>query len=141
MTTTDYTAKIRAKGCANTGITEKVAAQLYKRKGDRLLVIAEVKVDETHEKADGDRRVDLIIETIEPVVGGDLNGQAVEAVRRVQRALYVNRQTDEQLPLAPGETPEPAIEDTVKELDALVETDEAGQVAGFFDPANEPAPA
>jgi len=100
MTTT---AKVRAKGLASTGMTEELATKLYHQPGGRIMAIVELKVDETHEKADGDQKVDFVITELEPVVDGKLNGQIDEHVRDLQRVLYENRLRleagDDQLPL------------------------------------------
>jgi len=131
MTTT---AKIRAKGLSATGMTEDLATKLYHQPGGRIMAIVELKVDETHEKADGDQKVDFVITELEPVVDGQLNGQVDEAVRRIHRALYMNRQLaeggDAQLDL---ENDEPTVPEVLAAAAALVETDEAGEVTGLWD--------
>ena len=90
---TDYTAKIRAKGLAATGVTEDHIREMYAAKGSRRWIVASVKVDETHEKADGDRKVDLIIDELE--VAPEI---AEEHVRELIRSFYYERQvaSDEQ---------------------------------------------
>lgn len=124
----DYTGNIRSKKCGTTGFTEDVLSQAYKRKGNTMLMIAEVKIEETREKSDGSRKVEFIIETAE---------RAIDAVRRVQRALYVNRQQDQQLPLAPGDTSEPTVPETLAAMNAMVEEDEGGEVTGLWDGTGE----
>lgn len=133
----DYTGNIRSKKCGTTGFTEDVLSQAYKRKGNTMLMIAEVKIEETREKSDGSRKVEFIIETAEPVVDGQLDGRAIDAVRRVQRALYVNRQQDQQLPLAPGDSSEPTVPETLAAMEAMVEKDEKGDVTGLWDGQND----
>jgi hypothetical protein len=97
------TAKIRAKGLSATGMTEELATKLYHQPGGRIMAIVELKVDETHEKADGDQKVDFIITELEPVVDVNLNGQIEEHVRELQKVLYDNRRRlergDDQLPI------------------------------------------
>lgn len=134
---TDTNVKIRAKGCASTGITDELATKLYAKKGSHLVAIVELKVDETHEKADGDRKVDLVITELEPVVDGNLNGIVEETVRKIQRALYMNRAigTDDELPL---EGTEPNLADVIAAAEAVVETDDDGNVTGTY--LGEPAP-
>lgn len=136
----DYTGNIRSKKCGGTGFTEEVLAQAYKRKGNTFLMIAEVRVEETREKSDGLRKVEWVIEHAEPVVDGNLNGRAVDAVRRVQRALYVNRQTDQQLPLNPGDPVEPTVPETLAAMEAMVEPTEDGDVK-MWDGNTEEEPA
>lgn len=135
MTTT---AKVRAKGLAATGVTEDLASQMFNTKGSRYLAIVELKVDEVHEKSDGDRRVDLIIEELEPVVDGNLNGALDEHVRTIWKALYENRLRagngpDEQLPLDPDDGPAPKVADIIAAGDALVEKDDDGDPVGIWD--------
>lgn len=84
----DYTAKIRAKGLDATGVTEQLAAEMYRNKGRHYMVIAEVKVDETHEKADGNRKVDLVLTLVEPATDSALE----EHLRELTRVGYLNRQ-------------------------------------------------
>lgn len=134
MTTT---AKVRAKGLAATGVTEDLAAQMFNTKGSRYLAIVELKVDEVHEKSDGDRRVDLVIAELEPVVDGDLNGALDEHVRTIWKALYENRMRagtgpDDQLPLDPDDGPAPKVADIIAQGDAFVEKDEAGDPVGIW---------
>lgn len=135
MTTT---AKVRAKGLAATGVTEDLAAQMFNTKGSRYLAIVELKVDEVHEKSDGDRRVDLVIEELEPVVDGKLNGALDEHVRTIWKALYENRLRagsgpDDQLPLDPDDGPAPKVADILAREDALIEKDADGEPVGIWD--------
>lgn len=90
----DYTAKIRTKGLDATGVTEQLAGEMYRNKGRHYMAIVEVKVDETHEKADGTRKVDLILTQVEPATNGDFE----EHLRELTRVGYLNRQrTDGQM--------------------------------------------
>lgn len=84
----DYTAKIRAKGLDATGITEQLAAEMFRNKGRHYMAIVEVKVDETHEKADGARKVDLVLTQVEPAGDSALE----EHLRELTRVGYLNRQ-------------------------------------------------
>lgn len=83
----DYTARIRAKGLDTTGVTEQLATEMYRNKGRHYMAIVEVKVDETHEKADGTRKVDLILTQVEPATAPDL----AEHLRELTRTLHFNR--------------------------------------------------
>lgn len=87
----DYTAKIRAKGLDATGITEQLAGEMYRNKGRHYMAIVEIKVDETHEKADGARKVDLILTQVEPATSTDLE----EHLRELTRVGYLNRQRED----------------------------------------------
>lgn len=84
---TDTIAKIRAKGLDATGVTEEIASKMYRTKGSSWMVIAEVKVVEIHEKADGQRRVDLSLEIVEPALDPALE----DHLRELTRGLYYNR--------------------------------------------------
>lgn len=134
---TDTNVKIRAKGCANTGVTDELATKLYGNKGGRIMAIVELKVDETHEKADGDRKVDLVITELEPVVDGALNGRLDEHVRTIQAALFRNRALLENggdtLPFEEGGV-EPTVEGVMAAGQSLLERDEeTGEVTGLWD--------
>lgn len=84
---TDTTAKIRAKGLDSTGVTEDIASTLYANKGKRVMAIVELHAVERHEKADGTRRVDLVLEQVEPAV----DDQLADHLRELSRTLYQNR--------------------------------------------------
>lgn len=83
----DHTAKIRAKGTDATGLTEDLAAKLYARKGSRIIAIVELHAVERHEKADGSKRVDLVIDLLEPAE----DDTVAEHLREITRTLYNNR--------------------------------------------------
>ncbi|HEY1117705.1 MAG TPA: hypothetical protein VGE43_08370 [Acidimicrobiales bacterium] len=87
---TDTTAKIRAKGCDATGLTEDIASDMYRNKGRRYMAIVELKVEETHEKADGNRKVDLVMTMVEPAEDSNLD----EHLRELTRTLHFNRGLD-----------------------------------------------
>jgi hypothetical protein len=101
----ETTAKIRAKGLDTTGVTEDIANQMYAHRGKHYMAIVEVKVEETHEKADGTKKVDLILTQVEPAASDDLD----EHLRELVRTLYYNRGTGDQPTLGQG-TDEPTVE-------------------------------
>lgn len=84
---TDTTAKIRAKGLDSTGVTEEIASTLYANKGKRIMAIVELHAVERHEKADGSRRVDLVVEQVEPATEDNV----AEHLRELTRTMYQNR--------------------------------------------------
>lgn len=85
---TDTTAKIRAKGCDGTGLTEELAGQLFTQVGRHYMAIVEFRVEEPHgPNAEGKRRVDLILEQVEPAT----DDQLAEHLRELTRTLYQNR--------------------------------------------------
>jgi len=85
----DTHAKIRAKGLDATGVTEDLADQMYRSKGAHYMAIVEIRVDETHENAEGKRKVDLILTQVEPSTSPTLD----DHLRELTRTLYYNRQT------------------------------------------------
>jgi hypothetical protein len=84
---TETAAKVRAKGLDATGVTEEIASTLYANKGKRIMAIVELHAVERHEKADGTRRVDLVLEQVEPATDDTL----AEHLRELTRTLYQNR--------------------------------------------------
>lgn len=126
----DYVAKIRAKGCANTGITEDIARELHQRPGRRIMAVVELKVEERHEKAEGQHRVDLIIEQVEPAIEDNLD----EHLRQLLRTKHQNRvleSQDQALDIELQEDLEPSVEDVI----AAQRAHQAGQ-PHVFDPAD-----
>jgi hypothetical protein len=108
----DYVAKIRAKGCANTGITEDLARELHARPGRRIMAIVELKVEERHEKAEGQNRVDLVIEQVEPATEQILE----DHLRELTRTKHQNRvlqSEDAQLQIETASDLEPSVEQIV----------------------------
>lgn len=83
----DYTARIRAKGLDSTGVTEDIARTMYANRGGHYMAIVELRVDETHDKADGQHKVDLIVTQVEPATEPKLDSH----LRDLTRALYANR--------------------------------------------------
>lgn len=138
--TTTVTLKGKQFGAASSEIPEDLAKKLYAKKGTTLLAIVEIKSDKTHESLDGDRQVDTVITSFEPVIDGDLNGQVSDIVRNLHRALNLNRTRisaagDEALPLDDNE---PTVEGVKAAAAALVETDDAGNVTGLWDGNTDP---
>lgn len=128
---------IRSKQIGSIVDTD-LAARLYANKGTRVMAIVELKVDETHEKVDGDRKVDLLIDAIEPVIADGKTGLvADEHIRTLQQALYRNRMlaqgVTEELPFGEEDGPAPKVADVVTQGKALTETDDDGNVVGLFD--------
>lgn len=107
---TDTTAKIRAKGLDATGVTEEIASQMHSNKGGNYMAIVELRVDETHDKADGTHKVDLIITQVEPATDHHLE----EHLRELTRTLYYNRGLrDPEQPTLDGAGPERTTEDVL----------------------------
>jgi hypothetical protein len=126
---TDTKGNIRARKLGNTGITEDILRRVADAKGGHVLAIVELKAETIHEQVVGDDRlVDFVIDTIEPVVDGKLNGRLDDHVRGIQRALFRNRKSTEghDTPL-PIEESEPAMSDVLAEGAALFDQDEDGE--------------
>lgn len=109
---TDTTAKIRAKGLDATGVTEEIADEMYAHKGKHYMAIVELNVDETHDRADGKRKVDLVFTQVEPALDDRLD----EHLRELTRTLHYNRKLhspDEQLQIDTLDDVEPTVEGVV----------------------------
>lgn len=144
---TDFTAKIRAKGLDGTGVDENLAREMFTTKGKHYMAIVELKVDETHEKVDGQRRVDLVITQVEPATSKDLD----DHLRNITRTTYQNRalkSEDAQLQIETAEDLEPTVEQVIAagqqhiaETDDELDLDEDGDdgSADQADEATEPA--
>jgi hypothetical protein len=118
----DYVAKIRAKGCASTGITEDIAREMHSRKGAHYMAIVELKVDETHEKAEGQNKVDLVITQIELATERILD----DHLRELHRDKYKNRalhSEDAQLQIETASDLEPSVEDIIAAREAAEAAD------------------
>lgn len=126
----DTKGNIRAKKLGNTGITENILKRIADARGGHILAIVELKADMVHEKVDGDDRlVDFLIDTLEPVVDGQLDGRIVEHVRTLQSALFRNRKLAEngpELPIDGSDGPEPTVEQVLGEGRALTDEDDQG---------------
>jgi hypothetical protein len=122
---TDFTAKIRAKGLDGTGVDENLAREMFTAKGKHYMAIVELKVDEIHEKVDGQRRVDLVITQVEPATSKDLD----DHLRNITRTTYQNRalkSEDAQLQIETAEDLEPTVEQVIAAgQQHIAETDDA----------------
>lgn len=84
----DTTARIRAKGLESTGVTEELANSLWAAPGRTLLAVVELQAVEPHGPTlDGKRRIDLVLNLVEPVTDDSLEPR----VRDLMRALYRDR--------------------------------------------------
>lgn len=142
---TDTTAKIRAKGLDSTGVTEELARRMHANIGGHYLAIIDLRVARQLNDDDGGHGVELVIDQIEPVVDGKLDGAIVDHVRDIQAALYRNRKLldeGEQLPLDDDGGPTPAVKDILAQglglFDDEPDDDEDGPDPD--DPTFEPHP-
>lgn len=105
MTTT---AKIAAKGCDSTGITEDIAQQLHNNLGRKIVAVVELVAEARSEKRNGDETVTLSILTIEPAPNTDTE----EHLRELARAFYYERSLDSQQPTL-GDDINPNVSDVI----------------------------
>lgn len=103
------TAKIAAKGCNGTGITDDISESL--RLGQTLVVVAELVVEAHHEKRNGDEAVVLNILTVEPATKDFVE----DYLRNMQRALHYERKLVEDGPQlqVPGDHQESSVDDVI----------------------------
>lgn len=121
---TDTTAKIKAKGCSATGITEELAIKLHDQLDKKLIAIVELKSSSRTEKADGKQIVDLEILTVEPAT----DTLAEDHLREFARALYYNRAVDDAQPTLDGnDGPEPTVKDVLGRGQSLLDHDADGE--------------
>jgi hypothetical protein len=119
MTTTssDYTAKIRAKGLDGTGLTETHAAELFNRVGHTFTAIVELQVTDKHgPNLKGQRGIELVITTLEPALDNDptIENRIEDHLREIARTLYYNRAIDDAQPtLDPGDGINPKVSDVI----------------------------
>lgn len=127
----DYTGQIRSKRLKNTGVTEDEVRGLHARRGQYVMGIVELQVDETHEKKDGTRKVDLIISQVELADPENLEPY----LREITKALHTNRvlkSEDGQLAIDTSSDVEPKVEDVI----AAQRAHHASQ-PHIFDPAED----
>lgn len=124
----DYSAKIKAKGLDNTGVTQAHAKDMAKKLGKRTLLIVEVEHDRLVTDADGHHQVVLGIAAVEPVPSAQ-----EETVRRFMRALYMTRPEVAGQATLKGTYDEETPEQAAAGLAAAVETDDSGEVTGVWD--------
>lgn len=138
----DTKGNIRARKLGNTGITEDILTKIANAKGGTILAVVELKADEIKEKTDGDdRTVDFLLETIEPVVDGKLNGILVGHVRDIHAALQRNRLLAENGPQLPldGAPQAPTNKEVLDHGKGILEYDDQGPK--LADPFTVPDPA
>lgn len=104
MTTT---AKIAAKGCKNTGLTEDIAKTLHDNLGKTIIAVVELTADARTENRDGDETVKLNIGMIEVAP----EGMAADHVRELARSFHYERRLAEDGPTITHELegPEPKV--------------------------------
>jgi hypothetical protein len=132
------TAKIAAKGCNGTGITDDIAEAL--RLGQTLVVVAELVVEAHHEKRNGDEAVVLNILTVEPATKDFVE----DYLRNMQRALHYERKLIEDGPQMklPGDHDDPSVDDVIAQgKGVLAEPDNPDGQPRLIDPDLDDDPA
>lgn len=110
--TNDVTAKIAAKGCTNTGITEELATKLYDQLGRKTIAIIELVSEARTEKRDGKETVTLSVLTIEPAP----NQTTEDHLRELARAFHYERQlAEDDTQLRIDDNIEPTVSDVLQD--------------------------
>lgn len=132
----DTTGRIRAKALDTTGLTEALLEHDWAGGAGRTrMAVVELRTVEPHgPNLDGKKRIDYVIESIEPVPG-----EHEDTVRRFQRGLYLQRPDQEGQATLKGTAGENADEmaAAAADLHAAVETDDDGNVTGIWDGSTE----
>jgi hypothetical protein len=101
----DTTAKIRGKGLEHTGVTEDHAAHMYNNIGGHYVGVVDLKVVRHSVDDQGNRSVELVIDTIEVAPNDD----TAEHIRRLTRAFHYERglavNGGDQLPIEGNDEP------------------------------------
>lgn len=128
----DTTGRIRAKALDTTGMTEAMLEKDWAGGAGRTrMAVVELRSVEPHgPNLDGKKRIDYVIESIEPV-------PAVheDRVREFQRGLFLSRpEVEGQAVLAgtAGESSD-ALDQAAAGLDAAIERDDDGNVVSIWD--------
>ena len=142
---TDTKIQIKAKAIS-TQVTTEMAARLFNNKGTRVMIIAELVSDTTHEDQAGNRGVDCLLENLELVVADGKTGEvADEHIRTIQQALYRTRVIanggQDELPLGEEDGPAPKVTDVLAQGKGLVTTDDEGNPTGLFSHEDSAVPA
>ncbi len=135
MTTT---AKIAAKGCTGTGITEELAKTFHDQLGKTGVAVIEFVADARGETRDGDESVKLSILTVEVAP----NTLTEDHLRELARAFHYERKLAEDGPQlqVPGDGPEPKIADVIQHGKGVIGHDD-GEPRLLTDPdVEEPLP-
>lgn len=127
----DTTGRIRAKALDQTGITEPMLERDWGTGAGRVrLAIVELRTVEPHgPNLDGKRRIDYVIELIEPVPDAQ-----EETVREFMRAVYRTRpEVEGQEALSGTGDTGPSVADAADALGAQIARDEDGIITGVWD--------
>ena len=127
---TDTLGNIRSKKLGATGFTESLLTKYADANSGSVIAIVELVVDEVHNKADGTRKVDFVINTAEPAT----NQRLEDTLREMQRAMYRHRPDVQGQETLQGVEAGPSLDDVAASVDALVTKDETGEPVGVWSP-------
>jgi hypothetical protein len=128
----DTTGRIRAKALDTTGMTEAMLDKDWGHGAGRTrMAVVELRTVEPHgPNLDGKKRIDYVIESIEPVPTDH-----EDRVREFQRGLFLARPEQEGQAVLQGTAGETsgALATAAAGLDAAIERDDDGNVTGVWD--------
>lgn len=128
----DTTGKIRAKALDTTGITEAMLEKDWSHGAGRTrMALVELRSVEPHgPNLDGKKRIDYVIEGIEPIPQ-----EHEERFREVQRGLYLRRPEQEGQAVLSGTADQDAgqLGSAIDAATAIVERDDDGKPVGIWD--------
>lgn len=128
----DTTGRIRAKALDTTGMTEAMLDKDWSAGAGRTrMAVVELRTVEPHgPNLDGKKRIDYVIESIEPVPSAH-----EDRVREFQRGLFLARPEVEGQAVLSGTAGESSdtLDNAAAGIDAAIERDESGQVTGVWD--------
>lgn len=126
----DVTGRIRAKALDTTGITESLLEHDWAGGAGRSrMAVVELRTVEPHgPNLDGKKRIDYVIEGIEPVPE-----KHEDRIREFQRGLFLSRpETQDGQPTLDGDAHQ-QLASAAQGIDAAIEHGPDGQVTGVWD--------
>lgn len=129
-----HTAHINRKGLDATGVTEDHARQMASHLGGHTMLVVEARHHAVLTDAEGKQSVVLVLTNVEPVPA-----HLEDRVREFQRALYRQRPDQQGQAVLTGTADETSPDDAAAGLDAVIERNDDGEVAGVWD-GNTDAP-
>jgi hypothetical protein len=124
----EYAASIRSKGCDNTGITEEIAKKMYNTLERGTYAIVRLKHVRQINDTTAGRKVELVIEEIEPSQDPTLD----EHLQQLMRTIHQNRvlhSDGQQLTIDGPDDLEPSVEQVIKARQ--------GSTPHVFDPSED----
>lgn len=127
---TDTLGAIRSKKLGATGFTETLLTKYADANSGSVVAVVELLVEEVHNKADGSRKVDFIINTVEPAT----SQRVEEALRELARAMYRDRPAVKGQEVLQGIESGPSPDEAADAATSLVERDDTGEATGVWEP-------